>query len=476
MRRFLPLLALLALLLLPAAQAGFAPALSPPAQEFYALLEENREALEAGETALTVHRDAVGEDLREAVSAACIAFLRDNPQLFWLGDGYSYTYKGNDTAGYELKLELQTEADWAPGGRDLTADRALVAEVADDLATQARAAGDARCQRLLWVHDWLTEHNLYNSEAQKLGKEGCGDATAWTALAALDPELSPVCEGYCAAFQLLCGRLDIPCVTVTGQGHGWNYVQMEDGAWYAVDVTYDDPIYTVNGEEQAKVVSGGERRQYFLLGADAFFQDHREDGDLPYPALSPTDYPHSPPISDVAPGAWYAGAVETVTEAGLMVGTGQNRFSPETPLTLAQAVTLADRLHIRYCPENQDLLRPAAPEEPWYAPALDYAREMGFSLPEGEAGGVCTRESFVLLLASAVPREETEAKYRGDAFAADDFANADTRRAALRFYRAGIVGGIRGSDGAVSFQPQGELTRAQCAAILARLLDPESRL
>ncbi len=165
-----------------------------------------------------------------------------------------------------------------------------------------------------------------------------------------------------------------------------------------------------------------------------------------------------------------------MTEAGLMVGTGQNRFSPETPLTVAQAVTLADRLHLRYYPENQDLFHPASPEEPWYAPALDYARELGFSLPEGEAGDVCTREGFVLLLASAVPRGETEAKYRGDAFAADDFVNADTRRAALRFYRAGIVGGIQGDHGAVSFQPQGELTRAQCAAILARLLDPESRL
>ncbi len=302
MRRFLPLLALLALLLLPAAQAGFAPALSPQAQEFYTLLEENREALEAGETALTVHRDAVGEDLREAVSAACIAFLRDNPQLFWLGDGYSYTYKGNDTVGYELKLELQTEADWAPGGRDLATDRALVETAAADLAAQARAAGDTRCERLLWLHDWLTEHNLYNSKAQKLGKEGCGDATAWTALAALDPELSPVCEGYCAAFQFLCGRLGIPCVTVTGQGHGWNYVQMEDGAWYAVDVTYDDPIYTVNGEEQATARSGGERRQYFLLGSDAFSRTTRRTTTSPIPPSAPPTTPSPSPFPTWPPG------------------------------------------------------------------------------------------------------------------------------------------------------------------------------
>lgn len=476
MRRLAPLLILLALLPLPAAQADFAPALSPQAQELYALLEENREALEAGESAVTVHRDAAPEDLQEALRAAGTGFLRDNPQLFWLGGGYSCAYTGSDAAGYELKLELKRGDDWGPGGRDLAADRALVEAAAEDLAAQARAAGDTRCERLLWVHDWLTQHNLYNSQAQRLGKEGYGDATAWTALAALNSDLRPVCEGYCAAFKLLCDRLDIPCVTVTGQGHGWNYVQMEDGAWYAVDVTYDDPIYTVDGEEQAEAQSGGERRQYFLLGSETFFQDHREDGALPYPALSPTDYPLSRPFADVAPGAWYAGAVEAVTEEGLMVGTGQNRFSPEISLTLAQAVTLADRLHLRYYPENQDRFRPADSEEPWYAPALAYAQEMGFALPEGEAEDVCTREGFVLLLASAVPEEETEAKYRGDAFAADDFSTAAARRAALRFYRAGIVGGVQGDGGTVSFQPQGELTRAQCAAILERLLDSESRL
>lgn len=55
-----------------------------------------------------------------------------------------------------------------------------------------------------------------------------------------------MCEGYAAAFNLLCQKSDIPCVTVTGTGsdsasHAWNKVML-DGEWYNVDCTWDDPI------------------------------------------------------------------------------------------------------------------------------------------------------------------------------------------------------------------------------------------
>ena len=57
-----------------------------------------------------------------------------------------------------------------------------------------------------------------------------------------------MCDGYAKAFKLLCDRFGIPCVIVAGravqssgsEAHAWNYVQMEDGNWYAVDVTWND--------------------------------------------------------------------------------------------------------------------------------------------------------------------------------------------------------------------------------------------
>ena len=67
-----------------------------------------------------------------------------------------------------------------------------------------------------------------------------------------------VCTGYAKSLKALCGRFDIPCVCIygvcLGEGsHAWNYVQMEDGKWYGVDVTFDDD-------------DGAPSRDIFLLG------------------------------------------------------------------------------------------------------------------------------------------------------------------------------------------------------------------
>ena len=59
-----------------------------------------------------------------------------------------------------------------------------------------------------------------------------------------------VCEGYAKAFKYIMDELEIPCILVCGtatnsvgvtENHAWNYVQI-DGIWYAVDVTWDDPV------------------------------------------------------------------------------------------------------------------------------------------------------------------------------------------------------------------------------------------
>ena len=101
-----------------------------------------------------------------------------------------------------------------------------------------------------------------------------------------------VCEGYAEAFKLICDRLDIPCVCVFGNfdedtqaGHMWNYVQMEDGNWYSVDVTWDD-CDGVNGREVYY--------KYFLKGSKNNVK-HYPDPDygityLQYPTLSENDF------------------------------------------------------------------------------------------------------------------------------------------------------------------------------------------
>lgn len=59
-----------------------------------------------------------------------------------------------------------------------------------------------------------------------------------------------VCETYAKLFDIICKANNIPSILVTNcriygnqiysNDHIWNYVQMENGKWYVVDVTYDD--------------------------------------------------------------------------------------------------------------------------------------------------------------------------------------------------------------------------------------------
>ena len=53
-------------------------------------------------------------------------------------------------------------------------------------------------------------------------------------------------------------------------------------------------------------------------------------------------------FTDVASSAWYADGIKSAYELGLMNGTGDSLFAPTGTVTLAQAVTMAARLHCIY--------------------------------------------------------------------------------------------------------------------------------
>lgn len=81
-----------------------------------------------------------------------------------------------------------------------------------------------------------------------------------------------VCESYSELFQLLLIKNGINCVKVTGDGitggerepHAWNYAEV-DGAWYAFDVTWDDPVSS-SGKDTIthKYFGKGSKNQDFM--------------------------------------------------------------------------------------------------------------------------------------------------------------------------------------------------------------------
>lgn len=52
---------------------------------------------------------------------------------------------------------------------------------------------------------------------------------------------------------------------------------------------------------------------------------------------------HTAPFDDVEPGKWYAAAIGTASNAGIMVGCGNGKFAPERPLTWGELITVFSR-------------------------------------------------------------------------------------------------------------------------------------
>lgn len=124
------------------------------------------------------------------------------------------------------------------------------------------------------LHDWMINNLTYDTTYHK--------ANIYNIYGALKNGTT-VCEGYARSFKYILDGLGIESVLVSGdatnsngetESHAWNYVKL-DGKWYAIDLTWDDPIIMDGGK-----LTNEARYKYFLRGSDTFFENHTEDGNF----------------------------------------------------------------------------------------------------------------------------------------------------------------------------------------------------
>lgn len=150
---------------------------------------------------------------------------------------------------------------------------------------------DQKITRVKKVHDWMIDAIEYDQSETNVNKFNIYGTIH---------DKKAVCEGYARSFRYIMEEIGVPCVLVSGtaknsQGktevHAWNYVQIDD-KWYAVDVTWDDPIITGGGS-----ITDNEKYKFFLKGSEEFFKDHTESGEFSensikfsFPILSTANY------------------------------------------------------------------------------------------------------------------------------------------------------------------------------------------
>lgn len=262
-------------------------------------------------------KDYIANCIRTVVSA----FKFDHQEVFWIKGVYRVEFNRNGTRYYCLALcandskpdaenttyyeirrsDFRTGGQWdirgAMARRDANVEKILA----------AIPAGANRFMQIYYLNKWLAENNQYNTTVKK---DGDGPWYAYECISALEGLTGvdgPVCSGYASALKVLCDKLGIPCITVTGwvsenTKHRWNYIQMEDGKWYAVDVTNNDR--NDNGANLTKWLLVGSKT---VINGKEFFENHPAHNRSYYGGG--TDFTNGPVLSDEAYPRSFTGPV-----------------------------------------------------------------------------------------------------------------------------------------------------------------------
>ncbi|MBQ3054039.1 MAG: S-layer homology domain-containing protein [Clostridia bacterium] len=174
--------------------------------------------------------------------------------------------------------------------------------------------------------------------------------------------------------------------------------------------------------------------------------------------------------SDISADSWYKNNVKECFELGLMLGNGDGTFNPEGYVTLAEAVTMAVRVHSTYNSKQIEITESVN----WYDDYVKYAGENSIIKKDEFADfkKYATRAQLAYIFSNSLPEIEFNKINRktaiSDMKATDRYYNE-----ILKLYNAGIV---VGSNEKKDFFPNSNIIRAEAAAIIGRVAVKNSRI
>ena len=243
-----------------------------------------------------LHDPSGQESLNTSFQSALDAFFYDYPELFYIdltkisllikstsiGPLTTYTVKiAPDNTNNYLHKEFNSE-------EKVNNAISKVENIKNHIINNLPNSNDY--DKLLTIHDTLVKSLEYDSSLNKSNTHNIYGALI---------EKSVVCEGYAKSFKYILDSLNIENILVSGtatnssgdsESHMWNYIKLNDN-WYAVDVTWDDPII-IGGFSKDNL-----RHDYFLKGNTTFNTSHIPSGKISdngitftLPNLSTTNY------------------------------------------------------------------------------------------------------------------------------------------------------------------------------------------
>ena len=235
--------------------------------------------------------------LTNAFQLSINALLLDHPEVFYLDVTKMYMFTESTTtfAGTTYRISIGPDGDTSyllDGFNSI--DDVIAAEynIQSILNGIIGSVSGNTYDKILQVHNYLIDTIAYDSSDSDI-------ELTHTLYGALVNRVA-VCDGYAKAFKYILDSMGISCVEVCGiaqnssgitESHAWNDVLL-DGKWFAIDVTWDDPII-IGGNGK---LTNELRYSYFLKGSDTFYRTHQEDGyivsngEFAYPVISGVGY------------------------------------------------------------------------------------------------------------------------------------------------------------------------------------------
>ena len=172
---------------------------------------------------------------------------------------------------------------------------------------------------------------------------------------------------------------------------------------------------------------------------------------------------------DIDENQWYAPSIMLVYELGIMSGKGDRMFDPYGSVLISEAVAMAARVHSIYNGGATDF--PTG--TPWYQVYVDYAIENSIIQIDdfSDYNKMATRAEMVYIFSNSVPLDEYTEINTIETLP-DITETARFGQNVYRLYRAGI---LTGNDSFGTFTPDANITRAQAAAIIVRVVIPSER-
>lgn len=196
------------------------------------------------------------------IRAVFDAFYGDNVQYYFIMGGYSYL---NGSRSY---LFLSADAMYAEYSARQAAD-AAIAEVSGTWLSILSSIHDDYLKAIK-VHDLIIERIDYAFEDEQCTQP---HSAKWAhSIVGVFTAQGGVCEAYARCFSYtlnLAGVDNIYIVGDAGGAHAWNAVKL-DGAYYLVDVTWDDR----GGDDDTEGPLG--YYEYFCMPVTYFGKSHRQ--------------------------------------------------------------------------------------------------------------------------------------------------------------------------------------------------------